>query len=96
MANIKKIKIGDATYDIRDTTAVHIEGNETINGIKTFNAPTNASGTEQATIKLKTANGGAIIFGKEGTNSGSMIRLDQVDGTCRLKFRSSSTAGAMV
>ena len=54
MANIKKIKVGDTTYDIRDTTAVHIEGNETINGIKTFNAPANVSGTEQATIKLKT------------------------------------------
>ena len=35
-------------------------------------------------------------MGKEGPNSGSMIRLDQADGTCRLRFRSSSTAGAMV
>lgn len=69
---------------------------QTITGFKTFNAPVNINGTEQATVKLKTANGGAIIFGKEGPNSGSMIRLDQADGTCRLRFRSSSTAGAMV
>ena len=69
---------------------------QTITGTKTFNAPTNISGTEQTTMKLKTSNGGAIIFGKEGPNSGSMIRLDQVDGTCRLRFRSSATAGAMV
>lgn len=69
---------------------------QTITGFKTFNAPTNIAGTEQQTVKLKTSNGGAIIFGKEGPNSGSMIRLDQTDGTCRLRFRSSATAGAMV
>lgn len=67
-----------------------------ISGIKTFIAPANTSGTEQTTTKLKTSNGGAIIFGKEGPNSGTMIRLDQVDGTCRLRFRASATAGAMV
>lgn len=75
---------------------VTLNTNQTITGIKTFNAPTNTGGAEQATMKLKTANGGAVIFGKEGPNSGSMIRLDQTDGTCRLRFRSSATAGAMV
>lgn len=69
---------------------------QTITGTKTFNAPTNIDKTEQTTTKFKTSNGGAIIFGKEGPNSGTMIRLDQADGTARLRFRASSTAGAMV
>lgn len=68
---------------------------QTITGIKTFNAPTNTSG-EQATATFKTANGGQIIFGKEGANSGSMIALDQVAGTRRLNFRASATPGAIV
>lgn len=78
------------------TDYVTIGTTQTITGFKTFNAPTNISGTEQSTMKLKTSNGGSITFGKEGPNSGSMIRLDQTDGTCRLRFRSSSTAGAMI
>lgn len=69
---------------------------QTITGIKTFNAPANVANTEQATTKFKTANGGSITFGKEGVNSGTMIRLDQTDGTCRLRFRSSTAPGAMV
>ena len=80
--------------------AVSVDTNETITGIKTFNAPAAASG-EQATTIFKTANGGQIIFGKEGPNSGTMIRLDQAkdnngNSICRLRFRASSTAGAMV
>lgn len=80
--------------------AVSVDTNETITGIKTFNAPAAASG-EQATTIFKTANGGQIIFGKEGSNSGTMIRLDQAkdnngNSICRLRFRASSTAGAMV
>lgn len=80
--------------------AVSVDTNETITGIKTFNAPETASG-EQATTIFKTANGGQIIFGKEGPNSGTMIRLDQAkdnngNSICRLRFRASSTAGAMV
>ena len=74
----------------------NLSGGNTFSGLQTVNAPTNSAGTEQATAKFKTANGGSITFGKEGPNSGSMIRLDQTDGTCRLRFRSSSTAGAMV
>ena len=61
-----------------------------------FLAPTNTSGTEQSSVVVYTSNGGSIRLGKEGQNSGSMIRLDQADGTCRLRFRSSSTVGAMV
>lgn len=80
--------------------AVSVDTNETITGIKTFNAPATASG-EQATTIFKTANGGQIIFGKEGPNSGTMIRLDQAEDNngnsiCRLRFRASSTAGAMI
>lgn len=74
----------------------NLSGGNTFSGLQTINAPTNVSGSEQTTMKVKTSNGGAIIFGKEGANSGTMIRLDQTDGTCRLRFRSSSTAGAMV
>lgn len=69
---------------------------QTISGAKTFSSPSNVSGKEITTLKVNTSNGGAIIFGKEGSNSGTMIRLDQTDGTCRLRFRASSTAGAMV
>lgn len=79
-----------------DGNVVKLAGDQTVNGVKTFNAPANSSGTEQTTMKIKTANGGAIIFGKEGPNSGSMIRLDQTDGTTRLQFRASATEGAMV
>lgn len=74
----------------------NLSGGNTFSGLQTVNASTNVSGSEQTTMKVKTSNGGAIIFGKEGANSGTMIRLDQTDGTCRLRFRSSSTAGAMV
>ena len=69
---------------------------QTISGIKTFNAPTDVSGQETITTKFKTSNGGALIIGKEGQNSGTMLRFDQVDGTCRLRFRSSATPGSMV
>ena len=75
---------------------VKLTTDQTISGIKTFNAPTDVSGKETTTTKFKTSNGGSITIGKEGQNSGTMLRFDQVDGTCRLRFRSSATAGAMV
>ena len=75
---------------------VTTDTDQTISGIKTFNAPTNVSGSETTTTKFKTSNGGSITIGKEGQNSGTMLRFDQVDGTCRLRFRGSATAGAMV
>ena len=75
---------------------VTTDTDQTISGIKTFNAPTDVSGKETTTTKFKTSNGGSITIGKEGQNSGTMLRFDQVDGTCRLRFRSSATAGAVV
>lgn len=77
------------------TNYVTTNTKQTITGEKTFNAPATASG-EQATAIFKTANGGQIILGKEGPNSGSMIGLDQVAGTRRLNFRASATPGAIV
>lgn len=87
---------GDAVKRWAESNLVTVNSDQTISGLKTFNAPTNTVGKEQTTIKFKTPNGGAIIFGKEGSNSGTMIRLDQNDGTARLRFRSSGTPGAMV
>lgn len=79
-----------------DSTVVHKTGDEAVSGVKTFEAPVNIPDTEQATIKFKTANGGAVIIGKEAANKGTMLRLDQVDGTARLRFRASSAPGAMI
>ena len=86
---------GKANKSDIPTNYVTTNTDQTITGKKTFNAPANASG-EQATAVFKTANGGQIIFGKEGPNSGSMIALDQVAGTRRLNFRASATPGAIV
>ena len=77
-------------------SAVSTNKDETISGLKTFAAPTNKAGTEQATVWFNTANGGRVGFGKEGANSGTGIFFDQVSGTRRLKFRASATPGAMV
>lgn len=74
----------------------NLNGGNTFSGLQTINAPADVNGSETTTLKAKTSNGGAIIFGKEGPNDGTMIRLDQTDGTCRLRFRSSKTAGAIV
>lgn len=75
---------------------VTTDTDQTITGIKTFNAPTDVSGKETITTKFKTSNGGSITIGKEGQNSGTMLRFDQVDGTCRLRFRGSAAPGAIV
>lgn len=88
------VDLGTVITDV--SGKANLSGGNTFSGLQTVNAPANSSGTEQATAKFKTANGGSITFGKEGPNSGTMIRLDQKDGTCRLRFRSSATAGAMV
>ena len=76
-------------YVTTDTT-------QTITGIKTFNSPANENGKEVATAIFKTSNGGQLIIGKEGPNSGTMLRFDQKEGTTRLQFRASATPGAMV
>lgn len=91
------IDLGTVLTSHQDVSGkANLTGGNTFSGVQTIDAPTNVSGSEQTTMKVKTSNGGAIIFGKEGANSGTMMRLDQSDGTCRLRFRSSSTAGAMV
>lgn len=69
---------------------------QTITGRKTFNSPANVNGQEVATAIFKTSNGGRLIIGKEGPNSGTMLRFDQTEGTTRLQFRASATPGAMV
>ncbi len=79
-----------------DADVVHKTGNESISGEKTFIAPEKIANTEQTTTKFKTSNGGAVIIGKEAANNGTMLRLDQVDGTPRLRFRASDAAGAMI
>lgn len=88
------VDLGTVITDV--SGKANLSGGNTFSDLQTINAPTNVSGSEQTTMKVKTSNGGAIIFGKEGANSGTMMRLDQTDGTCRLRFRSSATAGAMV
>lgn len=79
-----------------DSTVVHKTGDEDVSGVKTFDAPVKIPNTEQTTTKFKTSNGGAVIIGKEAANNGTMFRLDQVDGTTRLRFRASAAAGAMI
>lgn len=69
---------------------------QTITGRKTFNSPANVNGQEVTTAIFKTSNGGQLIIGKEGPNSGTMLRFDQTAGTTRLQFRASATPGAMV
>lgn len=95
---LTRIQIGDKVYSVIAVTdyCVKLTGDQSVSGVKTFNAPTNISGSETTTTKFKTSNGGSIRIGKEGANSGTMLRFDQVDGTCRLRFRGSATAGAMV
>lgn len=87
---------GYLTVGTLPTNLVTTDKAQTITGLKTFNAPANISGTEQSTAIFKTSNGGQLIVGKEGANSGTMLRFDQVAGTVRLRFRASATAGAMV
>lgn len=69
---------------------------QTITGRKTFNSPANVNSQEVSTAIFKTSNGGQLIIGKEGPNSGTMLRFDQTAGTTRLQFRASATPGAMV
>ncbi len=84
------------TLDTINSNYVTLDTDQTISGIKTYNAPTNITGQEQATTIYKTANGGQIMLGKEKSNNGTVIALDQVAGTRRLNFRASSINGAMI
>ena len=86
--------------DYLPLTGGTLNGNLIVNGVSTFQNTDYTSGVENQVVKyrFKTASNqyGAIYFGKEGPNNGAMIRLDQVEGTARLYFRASSTAGAIV
>ena len=59
-----------------------------------------SQGDENVVYKVRVKTGssqtGAISFGKEGSNSGSMVKFEQKEGTTRLLFRASNTPGAMV
>ena len=94
-SHIKSVTSVEAD-DIKGLGFVDTSSDQEIDGIKTFNAPKNIGGVEEFTTVYKTANGGQIVLGKEGTNSGSMLRIDQVAGTCRLRFMASATQGAIV
>lgn len=96
--NESKDHVLNATYlnGLEGTSYVDLTSAQTITGAKTFNAPANQNGVELATVTFKTSNGGQLIVGKEGPNSGTMLRFDQVAGTPRLYFRASATPGAMV
>lgn len=65
-----------------------------------FESDEYTGGTEFDLVKYRFKTGpntyGAVLFGKEGSNSGAMIGLEQEEGTRRLNFRASSTAGAIV
>lgn len=97
-------KTGNKTYEIQGILPTETEWGkvvltdttQTITGAKTFNAPPDVNGKEIATTIFKTSNGGQLIIGKEGPNSGTMLRFDQNAGTTRLQFRASATPGAMV
>jgi hypothetical protein len=94
-SHIKSVTSVEAD-DIKGLGFVDTSSDQEIDGIKTFNAPKNIGGVEEFTTIYKTANGGQIALGKDGTNSGSMLRIDQVAGTCRLRLTTSSTQGAIV
>ena len=69
-------------------------------GKTVFESDEFTAGAEYDLVKYRFKTGenqyGAVLFGKEGSNSGAMIGLEQVEGTRRLNFRASSTAGAIV
>lgn len=69
-------------------------------GKTVFESDEFTAGQEYDLVKYRFKTGenqyGAVLFGKEGSNSGAMIGLEQVEGTRRLNFRASSTAGAIV
>lgn len=59
-----------------------------------------ADSQDQFALKARFRTGesqfGAVYLGKQGNSSGSMIRIDQVEGTPRLYFGASSTEGEIV
>ena len=92
----------DGSYKLSIGSGVmRTSGNEELAGTLTIDNPASfVSGTDQISLKARFRTGsgqyGAVYFGKEGANSGAMIRIDQVEGTPRLRFRASSAPGAIV
>lgn len=93
-------KINNDELNYLKLTGGTVNGNVTVNGKSVFQNDIWESGVENDVVKyrFKTTSGsyGAIVFGKESGNAGAMIGIDQVEGTRRLNFRASSTAGAIV
>lgn len=90
-----RFKVGDGKSKI---TALPFSTD--VLGEVTFQNDKWEQGKENDLVKyrFKTSSGqyGAVYFGKEGQNSGAMIKLEQAEGTPRLLFRASSTPGAIV
>ncbi len=89
------IGAAEITGDYLPLTGGTLTGKLTIDDSTAF-----SQGDENVVYKVKVKTGssqtGAISFGKEGANSGSMVKFEQKEGTTRLLFRASNTAGAMV
>ena len=90
-----RFKVGDGT-----TLVSNLPFTTDTLGPTVFESDKYTPGEENDLVKFRFKTGedqyGAVLFGKEGSNSGAMIGLEQVEGTRRLNFRSSSTAGAIV
>lgn len=99
-ADSSKLNGESASYYAKESEVVNLGDEQIITGLKTFENSAWVSGTQTTGLKIKVRTGasqyGSLSVIKEGTNSGIGLRFDQVDGTPRLIFRGSATAGAMV
>ena len=90
-----RFKVGDG-----ETVVSSLPFTTDVLGKTVFESEEYSAGEEYDLVKYRFKTGenqyGAVLFGKEGSNSGTMIGLEQVEGTRRLNFRASSTAGAIV
>lgn len=93
-------KINNDELNYLKLTGGTVNGNVTVNGKSVFQNDIWESNVENDVVKyrFKTSENtyGAVSFGREGPNSGAMVKFEQVEGTTRLKFRASNTPGAMV
>ena len=93
-------KINNDELNYLKLTGGTVNGNVTVNGKSVFQNDIWESGVENDVVKyrFKTSENtyGAVYFGKQGSNAGAMIGIDQIEGTRRLNFRASSNAGAIV
>lgn len=90
-----RFKVGDG-----ETVVSSLPFTTDVLGKTVFETDEYSTGEEYDLVKYRFKTGenqyGAVLFGKEGSNSGAMIGLEQIEGTRRLNFRASSTAGAVV